>query len=72
MIICIKILKILCISLMLSGCAGQGWIKKYDVVDGKPILTGLIKFKGRNIKVKDGDTEFETKSWTLPSFPVLF
>ncbi len=68
----LKILKILCISLMLTGCAGYGEIRKYDIVEGERVLTSVTEFEGRNIIAKDGDAGMETKSWTLPSLPVIF
>ena len=67
-----KILTILCISFVLAGCAGHGWIKKYDIIDGKEVLVSMTEVKGRNIIIKDGDKGMETKSWTLPSLPVIF
>ena len=63
-----KILKILCISFILSGCAGYGEIRKYIIVEGKKVLVGITEAEGRNVKMEDGDgAKLETKSWTLPA-----
>ncbi|KKK50463.1 hypothetical protein LCGC14_3124780 [marine sediment metagenome] len=55
---------------LLCGCAGQGVIREYDIVDGEKVLIGITEFKGRNIKAetKDG-AKIETKSWTIPNMP---
>ena len=66
----LKLLIILISCIIISGCAGHGSIKEYTIVNGEPVLIGLTKFKGRNIKAetKDG-AKIETKSWTIPNMP---
>ncbi|HDY86563.1 MAG TPA: hypothetical protein ENH82_00425 [bacterium] len=62
-----KLLRILFISLVLSGCAGHGWIKKYDIINGKKVLVSMTVAKGRNVKMETEDgAKLETKSWTMP------